>query len=76
MAYRMMGRLHAALLRIGAGERGQGTVEYVGLILLMAGVLVAVVKFGDVFKGDGIGKAVTGKLESAINGISGKGGGK
>ena len=30
--YELMGRAHAALLQ----ERGQGTVEYVGLMLLLA----------------------------------------
>ena len=34
--YELMGRAHAALIR---GERGQGTVEYVGLILLIGVVL-------------------------------------
>ena len=32
MVYELMGRVHAAW----AAERGQGTVEYVGLVLLMA----------------------------------------
>ena len=41
--YEWMGRAHAALLR---GERGQGTVEYVGLILLIGVVLTAVVRRG------------------------------
>ena len=43
MGHALLGRAHAALaLRLG-GERGQGTVEYVGLILLMAVVLAGVV---------------------------------
>lgn len=48
---------------------GQGTVEYVGLILLIAGVLAAVVTFGKSFNGTEIGKAITGQLEKAIEGV-------
>jgi hypothetical protein len=70
-AYELAVRMHAALTMVRSGERGQGTVEYVGLILLIAGVIGAVVAFGDGFKGDGIGKAVTDKLEGAINGLKG-----
>lgn len=73
MVYRWMGRVHAASLELG-GERGQGTVEYVGLILLIAGVITAVVAFGDAFKGDGLGKAIVDKLQQAIEGVQGKSG--
>ena len=47
MGYRILGRLHAELhhnaVRALRAERGQGTVEYVALILLVAAVLAAVV---------------------------------
>jgi hypothetical protein len=47
MPHRLMGRVHAGLFhtldRLAEGERGQGTVEYVGLVLLVAGVLAAVI---------------------------------
>lgn len=43
MLYRLMGRGHAAMLRL-RDETGQGTIEYVGLMVLMATVLTAVVK--------------------------------
>jgi hypothetical protein len=43
MGYALQGRLHAALGGLGTGERGQGTVEYVALILLVAVVLAGVV---------------------------------
>jgi hypothetical protein len=43
MAYRMMGALHARLAATWHGERGQGTVEYVALILLVAALLAGVV---------------------------------
>ena len=42
MGYRMLGRMHAAIIW-AARNRGQGTVEYVGLILLVAVVLAGVV---------------------------------
>jgi Flp pilus assembly pilin Flp len=71
MVYQWMGRLHASALR---DERGQGTVEYVGLILLIAGVIGAVVAFGADFKGDGLGETIVEKLEGAIEGVGGSGG--
>jgi hypothetical protein len=46
MGYRMMGRGHAALTLLRARlaqQAGQGTVEYVALILLVAAVMAAVV---------------------------------
>lgn len=42
MLYRLMGRGHAAMLRLRE-DAGQGTIEYVGLMVLMATVLTAVV---------------------------------
>jgi hypothetical protein len=49
-------------------EEGQGTVEYVGLILLVAGVLAAVVVWATSKAGDqGIGKKVIGELNNAID---------
>ena len=49
-------------------EEGQGTVEYVGLILLVAGVLAAVVVWATSKAGDqGIGKKVIGQLNNAID---------
>jgi hypothetical protein len=52
--YEWMGRAHAALAR----ERGQGTVEYVGLILVAATKDV-----GD----NSIPKAIAGKLKATID---------
>jgi hypothetical protein len=49
MLYTLMGYLHAAIegraraIRSLAGERGQGTVEYVGLILLVSLLMVGMV---------------------------------
>ncbi len=63
--YELMGRVHAALLR----ERGQGTVEYVGLVLLIAAVLAGVVAMGDSLNGGGIAETVVKKLKDTINGL-------
>jgi hypothetical protein len=50
MIYTLMGFLHAAAARrvtairaLAEGERGQGTVEYVGLILLVSLLMVGMV---------------------------------
>ncbi len=67
MPYRLFGRLHAALPSLRA-ERGQGTVEYVALILLLALVFAAVVKFG-AGKDFDIGKTIVDKLKDAIDGV-------
>jgi Flp pilus assembly pilin Flp len=65
--YELMGRAHAALIR---GERGQGTVEYVGLILLIAVVLTAVVAAGSKNSGTDIASTIVNKLKGAIDGVS------
>jgi len=43
MAIRLMAALHLRVLVAMRGERGQGTVEYVALILLVAALLAGVV---------------------------------
>jgi hypothetical protein len=43
MAYRLTAAIHVRLTAIWQGERGQGTVEYVALILLVAALLAGVV---------------------------------
>jgi len=70
MVYGWMGRVHALLMGL-RDERGQGTVEYVGLILLVAGILTAVVIAGAP-KGADIGKTVVQKLTDAIEGVGSK----
>jgi hypothetical protein len=75
MAYRLMGRAHAWASGLGRGDAGQGTVEYVGLILLLAGVLAAVVAFGAKFNGKELGETIVGKLKEAIAGVPKKSGG-
>jgi hypothetical protein len=72
MGYELMGRMHAGWLAL-ARERGQGTVEYVGLILLIAVVMAGVVKATGGFSDDkSIAKAVIGKLRDAIADVGGK----
>jgi hypothetical protein len=58
--------MHVALAGL-RGERGQGTVEYVGLILLLAVVLAGVVKAAQGFSDDkGIATTIVDKLKQAI----------
>jgi len=73
MGYRLMGRAHALAITLREGDRGQGTVEYVGLILLIAAVLAAVVTVGNKFKGDDLANTIVGKLKTAIEGADPKG---
>jgi hypothetical protein len=57
-------------LRGLASEVGQGTVEYVALILLVALVMAAVVAAMKGFKTDSgteLGDAIIGKIKSAVN---------
>ncbi len=71
MGYEVMGRIHGALLSLRR-EGGQGTVEYVGLILLLAVVLAGVVKAAGGFSDNkGIAKSVITKLQSAITKVGG-----
>jgi hypothetical protein len=65
--YELMGRAHAALVR----ERGQGTVEYVGLILLLAAILAVVVAAGKNVSGEEIAKSVATKLKTTIDTVGG-----
>ena len=59
-----------ALARAARAHDGQGTVEYVGLILLVSVVLAGVLAAG--FTGDaGIAKAITEKLKDAIDSVGG-----
>ena len=74
--YEWQGRAHAELgdriRRAARGERGQGTVEYVGLILLVAVILAGVVKASGGLKDSTIAEAVIKKLKGAIEEV-GKG---
>ena len=52
-----------------ARQEGQGTVEYVALILLVAGVMAIVVKSVGGFGPEQLGKAIVGKLKDSIDGV-------
>ena len=71
MPYRLLGLAHASAITALTPLRrqhGQGTVEYVALILLLALVFAAVVKFG-AGKDFDIGKTIVTKLKEAIDGV-------
>ena len=61
--YELMGRAHAWIVQ----ERGQGTVEYVGLILLLAVVLAGVVTAGSKISGEDFAGTIVKKLKGAID---------
>lgn len=65
MPYEWFGRMHAALAR----ERGQGTVEYVGLVLLVAVLIAGVIKASGGFKDTGIATSIVKKLKEAIDSV-------
>ncbi len=72
MVYGFLGRVHAAIhaaLRDARVQAGQGTVEYVALILLIAAVLAGVIAAGQGLKGGGIAQTVVGQLKDAIEGV-------
>ena len=70
--YALMGQIHARGHHFARRLRepaGQGTVEYVALILLvalvMAGVVTALAKFdGD--QGDGLGRLILTRIQEAV----------
>ena len=72
MTYRLQGRIHAAVhhttVRLSSSS-GQGTVEYVALILLVAGVLAGVIVAGKSLKGGGIAQTVVAKLKESIDSV-------
>ncbi|MBU3673572.1 MAG: hypothetical protein KGR19_01405 [Acidobacteria bacterium] len=74
MICRAQGYAHATAYRMWLrirSENGQGTVEYVALILLIAGVLAGVIVAGRSLKGGGIAQTVVSKLKEAIDGVGG-----
>jgi hypothetical protein len=79
--HELMGRAHAAVLRAARSSRalaararadslGQGTVEYVGLILLIAVLIAGVVQASRSFTDTGIAEAVVKKIKGAIDGVA------
>jgi Flp pilus assembly protein TadG len=72
MPYRTMGRIHARLARLRHDEAGQGTVEYVGLMLMLAALLGGVVAAAGLIDGNGLAKAIAGKLKDTIENVGAK----
>jgi Flp pilus assembly pilin Flp len=67
-----MQRLYVYARTLGS-ERGQGTVEYVGLILLVSLLMVGMVAAMKGFNGSSgteLAEVIVGKLKSAVNAIT------
>ena len=67
--HRLFGFVHAQLLRLRDDRRGQGTVEYVALILLVALVMAGVVAAMKGFRtgsGKELGEVIIGKIKEAV----------
>jgi Flp pilus assembly pilin Flp len=69
MPYRTMGRIHANVARLWREASGQGTVEYVGLMLLLATLLAGVVAVAGGMKGGGIAQEIATKLKETISSV-------
>ena len=69
MPYRTMGWIHANIARIASGQSGQGTVEYVGLMLLLVGLFIGVIAAAQGLNGGGVAKAVSAKLKETIEAV-------
>lgn len=69
MPYRTMGWIHANLARLLQDQRGQGTVEYVGLMLLLATLLTGVVAVAGGLNGGGIAEEIVAKLKDTIESV-------
>ena len=70
MPYRMMGRAHAGALRALRREEGQGTVEYVGIMLLLATVLGAVVVAAKGNRDFNLANTIVGEVKKAITSVT------
>jgi hypothetical protein len=79
MVYKLMGYLHAAIsrrvgeLRRLAGETGQGTVEYVGLILLVSLLMVGMVAAMKGFngkQGTELAEVIIERIKAAVNKVT------
>jgi hypothetical protein len=86
MFYAVLGYLHAALWRVSAavtrrvraiqvlaGDRGQGTVEYVGLILLVSLLMVGMVAAMKGFngkQGTELADVIINKIKEAVDKVA------
>lgn len=71
MPYRTMGWIHANVARLLHEQRGQGTVEYVGLMLLLATLLTGVVAAAGGLRGGGLAQEIVNKLKDTIEHVGG-----
>ena len=80
MLYALLGYLHAvvarrvvAIRRLAEGEAGQGTVEYVGLILLVSLLMVGMVAAMKGFngkQGTELADVIVNKIKEAVNKVA------
>jgi hypothetical protein len=80
MIYALMGYLHAAATRrarairaLAGGEEGQGTVEYVGLILLVSLLMVGMVAAMKGFngkQGTELADLIVNKIKEAVDKVA------
>jgi hypothetical protein len=73
VAARRLGKAAAERFRGTAGERGQGTVEYVGLILLVSLLMVGMVAAMKGFngkQGTELADVIVDKIKSAVDAIT------
>jgi hypothetical protein len=80
MIYALMGYAHAAIVRrlgtiraLAFGERGQGTVEYVGLILLVSLLMVGMVAAMKGFngkQGTQLANVIVDKIKEAVDKVA------
>jgi len=67
-----MGWIHARVVTLWREQAGQGTVEYVGLMLLLATLLTGVVAAAGGLKGGGIAQEVANTLKATISDVAEK----
>ena len=70
MPYRTMGWIHANVTRLWRDQTGQGTVEYVGLMLLLATVLTAVVAASGKVGSEEIASTIVEQMKKAIGNVT------
>ena len=70
-AHGAMGRIHATASGLRSDTSGQGTVEYVALILLVGAVLAGVVAAtkGKQFGASGIAESIVKQLRKAVDAV-------
>ena len=73
--HRLMGLAHAGLYRTYrtlSADRGQGTVEYVALILLVGMIFAAVAAAGGGNAGAAIAHKISSEIQNQINSVGAK----